>query len=72
MDAKYGSVNGTAPGLSIVLTKTEGNFTADLLLEKSGQLDVQIRGAKFSYVSGEVSSARGHQMEAYGLEQVME
>ena len=53
LDAKYGSVNGTAPGLSIVLTKTEGNFTADLLLEKSGQLDVQIRGAKFSYVSGE-------------------
>ena len=34
------------PGLSIVLTKTEGNFTADLLLEKSGQLDVQIRGGK--------------------------
>ena len=54
LDAKYGSVNGTAPGLSIVLTKTEGNFTADLLLEKSGQLDVWIRGAKFSYVSGKV------------------
>ena len=52
LDAKYGSVNGTAPGLSIVLTKKQGDFTADLLLKKSGQLDVWIRGANFSYVSG--------------------
>ena len=45
-DASFGSVTGTTPNLKITLTKY-GNFTADLVLSKTGHLDATIKGAAF-------------------------
>ena len=45
-DASFGSVSGTTPNLKITLTKY-GNFTADIVLSKTGHLDVTIKDAAF-------------------------
>ena len=45
-DASFGSVTGTPPNLKITLTKY-GNFTADLVLSKTGHLDATIKDAAF-------------------------
>ena len=41
-DTGFGSVTGTTPNLKITLTKY-GNFTADVVLSKTGHLDVTIK-----------------------------
>ena len=45
-DTSFGSVTGTTPNLKITLTKY-GNFTADIVLSKTGHLDATIKGAAF-------------------------
>ena len=45
-DASFGSVTGTTPNLKITLTKY-GNFTADIVLSKTGHLDATIKDAAF-------------------------
>ena len=45
-DTGFGSVTGTTPNLKITLTKY-GNFTADIVLSKTGHLDATIKDAPF-------------------------
>ena len=47
-DTSFGSVTGTTPNLKITLTKY-GNFTADLVLSKTGHLDANIKDAPFEF-----------------------
>ena len=45
-DTSFGSVTGATPDLKITLTK-HGNFTADIVLSKTGHLDATIKDAAF-------------------------
>ena len=45
-DTGFGSVTGATPNLKITLTKY-GNFTADIVLSKTGHLDATIKDAAF-------------------------